>query len=217
MSTYTDVQNARTAFVDAVGGESAGYIGNPLMESQLISFTEFLSTMASELTAAGGASAPVAVFDSQINDYTKMTTYLDKLIISNRDSQILSDADEFYFKESADVTQSFGTIHTGTTSNVILEASGEAERYIATTGITTSSGVIATYVTPVDYFNTTTMNIAAGVTYLELYAEKTSGAGELSLFIDIYRYLRSRSRRNNCSRRYNIYFRIRRGKKRFCC
>ena len=93
MSTYTDVQNARTAFVDAVGGESAGYIGNPLMESPLISFTEFLSTMASELTAAGGASAPVAVFDSQINDYTKMTTYLDKLIISNRDSQILSDAD----------------------------------------------------------------------------------------------------------------------------
>ena len=185
MSTYQDQQNARAAFVAVVGDAGSGYLGNPFMKPPLKTFATYLITMDQELTDAGGAGAPSSVFDSQITDFNRMTVYVQKLIIQNRDSQILADAEEFYFLESLDVDQAFGASHANNATNVLLYSSRRTEAYVETTGITTTPGLISTYVTPEDYYITSNLPVLSGVCYIDLYAEKTSGAGDLGVYFDI--------------------------------
>ena len=185
MSTYQDQQNARAAFVAVVGDAGSGYLGNPFMKPPLKTFATYLITMDQELTDAGGAGAQSSVFDSQITDFNRMTVYVQKLIIQNRDSQILADAEEFYFLESLDVDQVFGTSHSNNATNVLLYSSRRTEAYVETTGITTTPGLISTYVTPEDYYITSNLPVLSGVCYIDLYAEKTSGAGDLGVYFEI--------------------------------
>ena len=185
MSTYQDQQNARAAFVAVVGDATSGYLGNPFMKPPLKTFATYLITMDQELTDAGGAGAPSSVFDSQITDFNRMTVYVQKLIIQNRDSQILADAEEFYFLESLDVDQAFGVSNANNATNVLLYSSRRTEAYVETTGITTTPGLISTYVTPEDYYITSNLPVSSGVCYIDLYAEKTSGAGDLGVYFDI--------------------------------
>ena len=185
MSTYQDQQNARAAFVAVVGDAGSGYLGNPFMKPPLKTFATYLITMDQELTDAGGAGAPSSVFDSQITDFNRMTVYVQKLIIQNRDSQILADAEEFYFLESLDVDQVFGASHANNATNVLLYSSRRTEAYVETTGITTTPGLISTYVTPEDYYITSNLPVLSGVCYIDLYAEKTSVAGDLGVYFEI--------------------------------
>jgi len=186
MATYEQYQTARNNFINIVGDSNSGYFGNPLMRPPLKTFTNYLETLDSEITTAGGPDASSDIYASQIKDYERLSVYISKLIISNRDSQILVDGEEFYFDELVDVSQTFGSIHNGST-RVSIGTLHPTERSVTTTSITTSPGVIATYVTPEDYFSTSSMmTIRGGVSYLELHAEKTSGEGDLRVFIDIF-------------------------------
>ena len=185
MSVYQDVQDARAVFVNAIGDTNSGYIGNPFMKHPLKTFTVYLNTMEQELIDAGGVTAPDSFFDSQINDYETMTLYLSKLIIQNRDEQILGDAEEFYFLESTDIDQAFGTVNVNNATNVLLYSSRRDIAYVSTTGITTTPGLISTYVTPEDYHITGGVSILPGIFYIDLYAEKTSGGGDLKVYFEV--------------------------------
>ena len=157
------------------------------MKPPLISFTNFVFAMDYEVEDTGGENAPSAVFDSQIRDYRKMITYVDKLVSSNRDAQLGADAEEFYFLESSDVVQNFGDVHAGiSTVKLRLATIDPTTRTVTTNGITTEPGPIASYLTPEDYFTADTLKLPKGVSFMELYANKLAGEGDLKVYIDVY-------------------------------
>lgn len=184
MATYTDVQNARSAFLVVVGDATSGYLGNPLLSPPLKDFTTYVSLLDTELANAGGAGAPVSVFESQIADYESSTQYVQKLTISNRDTQVRADAEEFYINETSSVTQAFGTVHqTETTdrqNSLVL-----TEHTVTTTGIGATPGVVSEIITPLNYFDEQPLTIKTGVSYLELYSERIGGTGDLKLYIEL--------------------------------
>jgi hypothetical protein len=181
MSTYEEHKSTRANFIIILDV----YLGNPLMSPPLKSFSNYLQKLDAELLGAGGNEAPPDVLASQIKDYNRIIVYISKLIANDRDSQILVDAEEFYLNDVTDVTQSFGTIHVGNTTDKLHIVSLPTPRSITTELITSSPGLIATYTTPRDYFINSSTDIRGGVSYLELYAEKTSGERDLGVFIDL--------------------------------
>src|SRR6056300_977010 len=98
--TYIDQQSARANFISALGDDVSGYNGNPLLKRPLQNFAGFIATMDRELVNAGGETASADFLASQISDYNRMTSYISKITASNRDSQIIGDADEFYLLET---------------------------------------------------------------------------------------------------------------------
>ncbi len=177
MATYEEHQSIRSNFINAVDV----YLGNPLMSPPLKTFSNYLQKLDAEMFNAGGQEASPDVLASQIKDYNRIIVYISKLIANNRDSQIILDAEEFYLNDIIDVTQSFGTTHVGNTTDKLHIVSLQTPRSIPTELITSSPGLIATYITPRDYFRNSSTDIRGGVSYLELYAEKTSGEGELGV------------------------------------
>ncbi len=186
MPTYANHQTARNNFINLLGDSNSGYLGNPLMRPPLKTFTNYLETLNSEITLAGGAEAPENILSSQIKDYEMSTVYISKLITNNRDSQILTDGEEFYLNELVNVTQLFGNVHASNATDKLRMATiYPQQRSITTTSINTSAGIISTYVTPEDYFSESTITIRAGVSYLELYAEKQVDKGSWCFYRSI--------------------------------
>ena len=181
MPTYEKHQTARSNFLNILGDSKNGYLGNPLMRPPLQTYSNHVETLDSEISTSNGVLASSNIFASQILYYERLIVNISKLIISNRDSQILTGCSTFYFNEKVDVNQTFGTIHTGITIDKLTLH--PTQRSITTTSITTIPGVIATYITPTDYFINT---IGSGISYLELYARKTTGEGDLGVFIDLF-------------------------------
>jgi hypothetical protein len=187
MSTYEKHQTVRSKFLNVLGDSKSGYLGNPLMLPPLQKYFNHVETLDSELAKAiatsDGSLTLSNIIASQILYYERLIVNISKLTIKNRDSQIFRDSDQFYFNEEFDVTQTFGTIHRGNTIDKLqISNLYPTQKSITTTLITNIPGVIATYITPVDYFIN---NIKNGISYLELYAEKTTGDGDLAVFIDI--------------------------------
>jgi hypothetical protein len=185
MSTYSDVQNSRTAFVNAIGDNTTGYLGNYLLKAPLHSFTSVLNSMDQELTDAGGADADVGVFDTQIADYAKMLTYIEKITNRNIDEQIHEKGEDFYFYDVSNVTQASGTTNVKEMTDVILLSSRKSESFVETTGITTTPTLISTYVTPSDYAFGDNNPVLSGICYIELHAEKTVGDGDLGVYFEV--------------------------------
>ena len=180
MSTYSDVQNTRALFVSAVGTSTSGYLGNPLLNPPLKTFTTILATMAQELVDAGGESATTEFLDTQVAEYTKLVSYVEKLTEQNRDEQIHSNGVDFYFTGTGDVTKTFGSSHTGDMTDRILEMTREPEASVEVTGITTTATTtIATYTSMTGY---EMIPSDKGMMCIDLYAEKTDGDGDVYVY-----------------------------------
>ena len=183
MSTYSDVQNSLAALVTVIGDSTSGYLGNPFLKSPNETFTTILSTMAQELVDAGGELATTEFFDAQIAEYAKLVTYVEKLTERNRDEQIHSKGDDFYLTGVGDVTQTRDAITVNQiATDKILDATRASEASVVTTDITTVPNPICIYTTTTDY---EMLPPDRGIMYLDLYAEKTAGEGDLSVWFHV--------------------------------
>ena len=79
----SDYTTALANVTTAIGDSSSGYIGNPLMNEPIILFSSFQSIEATELSNAGGESAPSSFYTRKITEFEKLLDYITNITTEN--------------------------------------------------------------------------------------------------------------------------------------